>query len=305
MFKEFRNLQRKSDRLGGFADLLNYAALIDPGIALLKDGSLLAGWRYGGPDLNSASPEEMTALVHQVNAGLARSGDGWMMNVDLIRKPSIGYPEAGAFPDPITALIDHERRLHYTEEGQHFESRFALTLTWTPPTEMQSRAAGLLFQGRRATDWEDTLDFFRRSLTENEDALSARLLMQRMDDVALLSHLNSCITARHDPIRPPAEGNFLDVLLGNHEFHAGFQPMLDDLHIRLIGLTGLPLHSWPEVTAFLDELAIAYRWSTRFIFLDPTEAERALRIQRQLVPEAPRAVRHDQTSVQQRRVAEL
>jgi len=42
MFKEFRNLQRKSDRLGGFADLLNYAALIDPGIALLKDGSLLA-----------------------------------------------------------------------------------------------------------------------------------------------------------------------------------------------------------------------------------------------------------------------
>jgi len=83
MFREFRNLQRKSDRLGGFADLLNYAALIDPGIALLKDGSLLAGWRYGGPDLNSASPEEMTALVHQVNAGLARSGDGWMMNVDL------------------------------------------------------------------------------------------------------------------------------------------------------------------------------------------------------------------------------
>ncbi len=175
MFKEFRNLQRKSDRLGGFADLLNYAALIDPGIALLKDGSLLAGWRYGGPDLNSASPEEMTALVHQVNAGLARSGDGWMMNVDLIRKPSIGYPEAGAFPDPVTALIDHERRLHYTEEDQHFESRFALTLTWTPPTEMQSRAAGLFFQGRRATDWEETLDFFRRSLTENEDALSARL----------------------------------------------------------------------------------------------------------------------------------
>jgi type IV secretion system protein VirB4 len=145
MFREFRNLQRKSDRLVGFPDLLNYAALIDPGVILLKDGSLLAGWRYSGPDLNSASPKEMTALVHQVNAGLARLGDGWVMNVDLIRKPSIGYPEAGAFSDPVTALIDHERRLHYTKEGQHFESRFALTLTWTPPTEMQSRAAGLFF----------------------------------------------------------------------------------------------------------------------------------------------------------------
>jgi type IV secretion system protein VirB4 len=119
-----------------------------------------------------------------------------------------------------------------------------------------------------------------RSLTEHEDALSARLLMQRMDDIALLSHLNSCITGRHDPVRPPAEGSYLDVLLGNHEFHAGFQPMLDDVRIRPIGLTGLPLHSWPEVIAFLDELAIPYRWSTRFIFLDPAEAERALRIQR-------------------------
>ena len=280
MFREFRNLRCKSDRLGGFPDLLNYAALIDPGVILLKDGSLLAGWRYSGPDLNSASPEEMTALVHQVNAGLARLGEGWMMNVDLIRKPSIDYPESRDFPDPVTALIDHERRLHYTAEGNHFESRFALTLAWTPPTEMQSRAASLLFQGRRATDWEETLDLFRRSLTEHEDALSARLQLQRMDDVALLSHLNSCISARHDPIGPPAEGDYLDVLLGNHEFHAGFQPMLDDLHIRPIGLTGLPLHSWPEVIAFLDELAIPYRWSTRFIFLDPAEAEHALRIQR-------------------------
>ena len=44
MFREFRNLRRQSDRLGGFPDLLNYAALIDPGTVLLKDGSLLAGW---------------------------------------------------------------------------------------------------------------------------------------------------------------------------------------------------------------------------------------------------------------------
>ena len=280
MFKEFRNLRRKPDRLTGFPDLLNYAAFIDPGILLLKDGSLLAGWRYNGPDLNSASPEEMTALAHQVNTGLARLGDGWMMNVDLVRQPSIGYPETAPFPDPVTALIDHERRLHYTQEGNHFESRFALTLTWTPPTEMQSRAAALLFQDRRATDWEEMLDVFRRSLIEHEDALSARLLMQRMDEAELVSHLNSCITGRHDPVRPPAEGTFVDVLLGNHEFHTGFQPMLDDHHIRPIGLTGLPLHSWPEVVTFLDELAIPFRWSTRFIFLDPAEAERALRTQR-------------------------
>ena len=281
LFREFKNLRRKRERLLGFSDLLNYAALVDPDVILLKDGSLVAGWRYTGPDLNSAGAEELTALSHQVNSALASLGDGWAINVDLIRHPSAGYPERGAFPDPVTALIDEERRRHHTAEGRHFESALALTLTWTPPTEMQSRAAGLLFESSaRTTDWQQTLEFFNRSLAEYEDALSARLALARMDDATLLAHLNACITGRREPIRPPEDGSYLDVLLGCHEFHAGFRPMLDDLHIRAVSVVGFPLASWPEVTAFLDEMALPYRWSTRFIFLDPSEAERALKIQR-------------------------
>ena len=53
--KEFRDLRKKPDRLQGLPDVLNYAALVLPGVLLLKDGSLLAGFEYGGPDLNSAS----------------------------------------------------------------------------------------------------------------------------------------------------------------------------------------------------------------------------------------------------------
>src|SRR5579883_310881 len=281
LFREFKNLRHKRERLLGFSDLLNYAALVDPGVILLKDGSLLAGWRYTGPDLNSAGAEELTALSHQVNSALAALGDGWALNVDLVRHPSAGYPERGAFPDPVTALIDEERRRHHTAEGRYFESELALTLTWTPPTEMQSRAAGLLFESiTRRTTWEQTLEFFKRSLAEYEDALSARLALARMDDATLLAHLNACITGGREPIRSSEDGSYLDVLLGCHEFHAGFRPMLDDLHIRPISIAGFPLASWPEVTAFLDELAIPYRWSTRFMFLDPAEAERALKIQR-------------------------
>src|SRR5487761_552695 len=97
LFREFKNLRRRRERLLGFSDLLNYAALVDPGVILLKDGSLLAGWHYHGPDLNSASAEELAALCHQVNSALAQHGDGWMINIDLIRRASAGYPEVGAF----------------------------------------------------------------------------------------------------------------------------------------------------------------------------------------------------------------
>jgi len=33
-----------------FADLVPYAGLVDNGVLLLKDGSLMAGWYFAGPD---------------------------------------------------------------------------------------------------------------------------------------------------------------------------------------------------------------------------------------------------------------
>src|SRR5438477_9880459 len=107
----------------GLADLLNYAALVDEGICLLKAGAFLAAWSYGGPDLESASHEELAVLSSQVNSALARIGNGWMLHVDAIRQPSIGYPEVGALPDPTARLIDQEPHGQYTAEGAHHDSR--------------------------------------------------------------------------------------------------------------------------------------------------------------------------------------
>jgi type IV secretion system protein TrbE len=106
----------------GLADLVSYAALVDEGVCLLKDGGFLAGWTYAGPDLESASHQELAVLSSQVNAALVRLGNDWMVHADAIRRPSVRYPEGGAFPDPTTRLIDEERRERYTAEGSHFDS---------------------------------------------------------------------------------------------------------------------------------------------------------------------------------------
>jgi hypothetical protein len=51
-----RNEHRANPR--GLADLLLPHALIDDGILLQQDGSLLTGWTYRGPDMMSAAPAE-------------------------------------------------------------------------------------------------------------------------------------------------------------------------------------------------------------------------------------------------------
>jgi type IV secretion system protein VirB4 len=70
----------------GLADLVSYAALVDDGVCLLKDGGFLAAWMYSGPDLESASHEELAVLSSQVNGALVRLGNGWMLHVDAIRR---------------------------------------------------------------------------------------------------------------------------------------------------------------------------------------------------------------------------
>jgi len=275
--REFKDLRRKRDHLVGLPDLLNYAALVSPGVILLKDGALLAGFQYSGPDLNSASTEELAALAYQVNNALARLGDGWMINVDLTRRESVGYPKDGAFPDPTTALIDREREVHYSTERAHFDTHFTLTLTFRPPPDLHRRAARLFFSSQEsATDWNRLLDSFERSIIEYRDALSARLAIERLDDSALLSHLNGCITGRFIALRPPKFANYVDAVLGNHRFVTGFKPTIGGRHIRIVAPAGFPLESRADITFFLTDLAIPYRWSTRAIFLDPQTAVREL-----------------------------
>src|SRR5439155_677333 len=44
--------------------------------------------------------------------------------------------------------------------------------------------------------------------------------------------------------------------------------------------TSFPLESAPEMLGFLNRLPVEFRWSNRFIFLDPGDAERALKVYR-------------------------
>src|ERR1700723_3431646 len=138
---EYRSLPR------GLADLLLPFALVEDGILLQQDGSLLTAWTYRGPDMMSAAPAEMDALSARLNSVL-RLGSGGRLQCDAIRSRAPGYPEQGAFPDSVTRVIDDERRQQFMQEGAHYESKYFLTLTYLPPLEAEERMKGWMFDGR-------------------------------------------------------------------------------------------------------------------------------------------------------------
>jgi type IV secretion system protein TrbE len=126
------NLFEYRQKEQGLSDRLNYAAMIDDGIMLNKDGSLLAAWSFRGPDLNSSTNEELASIASRLNSAL-RFGSGWMMHCDLIRYASMNYPKKNFFPDRTTRIIDDERRQQFLSEGAHYDSLYYIAVTYLPP----------------------------------------------------------------------------------------------------------------------------------------------------------------------------
>ena len=165
----------------GLADLVNWAFLVDDGVVLQKDGSLLAGWRYHGPDLAAATPEELDALSRHVNDALLPFTDDWMFHVDAIRRPAVAYTPS-RFPDPIAQVIDDERRAAYaTQASRQFETEYFLIATHWPPPDVFSRAAAFFVQGSGSAhlDWGPVLEAFGTPRLMLEQRLAGRRMRRR------------------------------------------------------------------------------------------------------------------------------
>ena len=265
----------------GLADLLCWGTFIAPGITLNKDGSLMAGFAYRGPDVDSATPEELLVLASHLNRAFLPLGGDWMLHVDAVRRAAAGYPCDASFPDPVTALIDEERRLQYSRAAGNFETRYVLSVTHMPPAENRARALGWFIDGseERAFDYSDYLEVFKRRLEDFEDLLLAGLKSRRLSSEDLAAHLHLCLTGLEQPIRLTDPPCYLDVLLASQDFTGGFEPRIGRHHIAPIAITGFPTHSLPGILDFLNRLPLPYRFSSRWL---PLEAEVAAKHIRRL-----------------------
>ena len=79
-------LKRHRSKGAGFADLLNYAAVVDDGVIVGKNGSFMAAWLYEGEDNASSTEAQREMVSFRLNQALAGMGNGWMIHVDAVRR---------------------------------------------------------------------------------------------------------------------------------------------------------------------------------------------------------------------------
>ena len=266
------------------ADFLPWAALVASGVVLNKDGGFQRTAEFRGPDLDSATDAEVAAVAARLNGALRRLGSGWAIFVEARRDPSAAYPDS-RFPDPVSALVDAERRADFQDSGEHFESRYFLTLSYLPPAEQRGRIERLFVEGRagREVDWRAELAaFVDRSgrLLALLDGLMPQLAW--LDDPATLSFLHGAVSTGRQGVAVPETPIHLDSLLATEPLTGGLEPCLGRAHLRVLTLVGFPPSTTPGLLDDLNRLAFAYRWSTRALCLDKAAAQALLgKIRRQ------------------------
>jgi len=275
---EYRN---RNTRL---ADFLPWVGLAGEGVILNKDGSFQRTARFRGPDLDSAVPAELVAVAGRLNNAFRRLGSGWSIFVEAQRHEAASYPTS-QFPDNASALVDAERKADFEEEGSHFESSYYLTFLYLPPAEDAARAESWLYEGRDQGG-VDAFEILRGFVDRTDrilqliDAFMPESVW--LDDAETLTYLHSTVSNKRHRVRVPETPMYLDALLADQPLTGGLEPRLGTAHLRVLSIVGFPTATTPGILDELNRLAFPYRWSTRAILLDKTDATRLLtKIRRQ------------------------
>lgn len=272
------NLKGYRSKAKGLSDLLPYAALIDPGIILNKDGFLMAAWEFRGLDIASSTIEDLDQVVFHFNHATLETGTGLMLHVDVVRKPVSNYPDAhlSHFPDPVSQMIEDERREFFQKSRRCFQTNTILTATYKVKEEIKHNHFN-----KYLADFKEKLEKLEIVLGILPGFTMERLLEYEVEDEwgrkqrysPLLSHLQQCITGDLHPILVPDTPMYLDAILGGQDFTGGLNPKIGAKFIRVLGVDSLPAESYPAMLQFLDALPAEYRFSTRFICLDTSDAQ--------------------------------
>jgi type IV secretion system protein VirB4 len=279
------NLAEYRNKPSNLADFLPWAALVAEGIVLNKDGSFQRTARFRGPDLDSATPAELVGVTGRLNNALRRLGSGWAIFIEASRHPAQDYPKS-KFPDAVSSLVDAERAAQFEEEGAHFESAYFLTFVFLPPPEEAARAEAFLYEGRVDGSSVDPNQILKGFIDRTDRVLQ---LVEGfvpeaawLSDAETLTYLHSCISTRRHRVRVPEVPMYLDAILVDEPLTGGLAPRLGNAHVRTLTVMGFPSVTYPGILDDLNRLAIPYRWCTRAIALDKTDATRVLtRIRRQ------------------------
>lgn len=270
-------------RIPKLADHLPWAVFIDGGLLLNKDGSFQTTYRFRGPDRESQTEHDLVSFRAQLNNALHRLGTRWAIYIEAQRGQVRDYPSS-RFPDPVTQLIDDQRRQGFEADGSYCETHHYLTFVYLPPSEQAGRAQQLFFETDKSTpavDYRKQLQGFREQARSVTGVLGGLMPdVEPLDTSATLTYLHSCVSTRQVNMAAPPCPAYIDTLVSDCPLVGGVSLRMADQSLKTVSVKAFPSRTVPALLHGLNHLPFGYRWVVRWLPLGPADALKQLHAKR-------------------------
>lgn len=241
-----------------------------PTIVLNKDGSIQTTFSYRGPDLDSAIKEQLSVMTQKLNSVFMAMDTGWVMFFESQRIPSTDYPTDAYFPDPITKIMDDERKEFFSSGDSHFESDYYATLYWMPPNDHEGRLRSFVVEGKKQKGLteDDYLVAFKTVVEAVYKAFFAcQIPCEILSADEMVSYLYSTVSMHRRKLKLPKHPLLLDQFLCDSALSGGLEPRLGSKHMRIVTIIGYMDNTIFGIFDNLNLQNFSYRWISRYYCL--------------------------------------
>lgn len=262
------------------SDYLPWAIFVQPGVILNKDGSFQKIYKFRGPDQDSSTQHELVAARHRFNNVMRQLGSNWCLHIEARRRKSQKYYKSD-FPDAASAFFDRERQHSFEQNDNQYETDYFFSLTWLTPPDTKGKLEEIFYENLPklgASDYRRYLSEFEATCHKVADSL--QIFMPRfepLDDAQTLTYLHDCISNRHVELRAPETAIYIDALITDTSLTCGRHPKLGDEYMDVLSFRGYPGSTLPGLLDVMDHLREEYRWVSRYIPFDKSEAEKEVK----------------------------
>ena len=200
---------------------------------------------------------------------------GWVLYFESQRVPSTNYPTDSYFPDPITKIMDSERREYFSDGDSHFESEYYATLYWMPPNDHEGRLRSFVIEGKKQKglteeDYQQGFHTVVEKVCRMFEACQIPCTLLSPDE--MVTYLHSTISMTRREIKLPKKPLLLDRYLYDSALSGGFEPRLGKKHMRVISVISYMDNTFFGVFDALNLQNFSYRWVSRYYCLSKIDA---------------------------------
>ncbi len=262
----------------GLADRLPWALLVEDGVVLCKDATLLGGFVIRGEDLTTAPIDAVNLAADLVREMIGQLPPGYSIEMNIHRSAHQVYLPLAArhFPTPPLLEVDREREVHFRMPGQYYATTATLLVSFTPPKESVSKMEGIFVKGTSlSVNYPALIEGFQQTLDELRGHMAPAFSINRMDSTRLVTECHQCLSGDPEPVIP--DGGYLNYALASGDWYTGFVPRFRDQHLHLVTITGFGPSVLAAAGDFFNTIQDDVRWHLRFLPLSRAQSEAKLK----------------------------